>query len=385
MMRISQAGSRLEGQAAFKVLQRARELEARGRKILHFEIGEPDFDTPDHIKSACHRAVEGNRTHYVSSYGIPELREAVCAEVERTRGFRPDPGQVIITPGGNALIYFTMACVTDPGDAIMTPDPGFFTYWSSIGYLDRTLIPLPILEENEFRMDPDDVRRRLTPETKLIIMNSPQNPTGSVMTRGEVEEMADIAEEHDIYLLTDEMYSRMTYEAPHVSPAGRDRCRNRTILLDGFSKKYAMTGWRLGWGVAPEPLVERMGLLLQTIVGCTNSFVQHAGVAALEGGDRCITDMMEQFRQRRDILVRGLNRINGISCVTPGGAFYAFPNITGTGMSSSEFTEYLLEKGGIAILSGSDFGPRGEGYVRFCYASDIQRIREALEIMEGLF
>jgi len=382
---ISDAGHKLEGQAAFKVLQRAKDLEKQGRNILHFEIGEPDFDTPAHVKEAVQRALENNMTHYVSSYGIPELREAVCREVERTRGYYPDPQQVLITPGGNALIYFTMACVTNPGDAIMTPDPGFFSYWSNITYLGRKHIDLPILEENEFRMNPDDVRARITPETKLIIMNSPQNPTGSVMTRSEIQEMADIAEEHNVYLLTDEMYSKMTFESDHYSPSDRDECNQRTILLDGFSKKYAMTGWRLGWGVAPKEITEKMGLLLQTIVGCTNSFIQPAGVAALEGGDSCIQNMMTEFRKRRDILVKGLNKINGISCVVPQGAFYAFPNITGTGMTSNEFTTYLLEKGGIALLSGSDFGQHGEGYVRFCYASDIDHIQEALGIMEGLF
>ena len=385
MLGISEAASKLEGQAAFKVLQRANELESQGRRILHFEIGEPDFDTPAHIKDAERKALEDNQTHYVSSFGIPELRKAVCDEVERTRGFRPDPSQVIITPGGNTIIYFTLACTTNPGDTVMTPDPGFFSYWANIGFLGRNHIALPIKEENEFRMNPDDVRERITPETRLIIMNSPQNPTGSVMTRSEIGEMAEIAEEHDVFLLTDEMYSKMTYETGHYTPSIRDECNDRTILLDGFSKKYAMTGWRLGWGVAPAWVTEKMGLLLQTIVGCTNSFIQYAGVAALEGGDRCIEDMMAQFRKRRDILVRGLNRINGISCVVPQGAFYAFPNITGTGMSSSEFTNFLLEKGGIALLSGSDFGTHGEGYVRFCYASDIECIREALEIMEGLF
>jgi aspartate aminotransferase len=385
MLGISDAGNRLEGQAAFKVLQRARELEAQGKKILHFEIGEPDFDTPDHIKAANQKAIEKNETHYVSSYGIPELRNAVCDEVELTRGYRPDPEQVIITPGGNSIIYFAMACVTNPGDAIITPDPGFFTYWSGGAYLDRKLITVPLLEENQFRMNPDDVRKVITPETKLIIMNSPQNPTGSVMTKAEILEMADIAEEHDVYLLTDEMYSKMTYETPHFTPSVRDECKERTILLDGFSKKYAMTGWRLGWGVAPPIVTEKMGLLLQTIIGCTNSFIQRAGVAALKGGDQCIENMMGEFRKRRDILVKGLNGINGISCVVPQGAFYAFPNITGTGMTSTEFTNYLLEEGGISLLSGSDFGPHGEGYVRFCYASDVEHIREAIGIMEGLF
>lgn len=385
MLGISKAGKKLEGQAAFKVLQRAKELERQGKRILHFEIGEPDFNTPEHIVTAERRALADNQTHYVSSYGIPELREAVCVEVEKTRGFRPDPEQVLITPGGNAIIYFTMACLTNPGDVIMTPDPGFFSYWSNISYLDRKLIDLPILEENEFRMNPDDVRERITPDTKLIIMNSPQNPTGSVMTKSEIQEMSEIAEEHDVYLLTDEMYSKMTYESDHYTPSIRDQCKERTILLDGFSKKYAMTGWRLGWAVAPKEVTEKMGLLLQTIVGCTNSFIQHAGVAALEGGDQCIGDMMVEFRKRRDILVKGLNKINGISCVVPQGAFYAFPNITGTGMTSNEFMNFVLEKGGIALLSGSDFGQHGEGYVRFCYASDVERIREALDIMEGLF
>jgi len=385
MIRLSEAAKKLEGQAAFKVLQRAKELEWQGKNILHFEIGEPDFDTPSHIVKAERRAIDGKQTHYVSSYGIPELRKAVCEEVERTRGFHPDPEQVLISPGGNAIIYFTLACITNPGDAVMTPDPGFFSYWSNIGYLGRKIIDLPVLEKNEFRMNPDDVRERITPDTKLIIMNSPQNPTGSVMTKSEIDEMAEIAEEHDVYLLTDEMYSKMTYDVEHHTQSIRDECTERTILLDGFSKKYAMTGWRLGWGIAPKEITEKMGLLLQTIVGCTNSFIQYAGIAALEGGDQCVNEMMAEFRRRREILVNGLNRINGISCVMPQGAFYAFPNITGTGMSSNEFADFLLEKGGIALLSGRDFGKHGEGYVRLCYAVDIECIKEALEIMEGLF
>lgn len=385
MRGMAEAAHRLEGQAAFKVLGKAKEMERQGRRILHFEIGEPDFDTPDHIIEAERKAVDNKHTHYVSSYGIPELKDAICDEVERSRGFRPEPSQVLVTPGANPVIYFTLSCLTETHDEVITPDPGFFTYWSSIGYLGRKIVPVPLQERNEFRMNPDDVRKLVTPATKLIIMNSPQNPTGSVMTGKEVEDMAQIAEEHDTYLLTDEIYSKMTYDRPHHSPAIRDECKERTILLDGFSKKYAMTGWRLGYAVGPEKIIEKMGLLLQTTVGCTTSFIQHAGVAALEHGDGPINEMMSEFRKRRDLFINGLNGINGISCVMPQGAFYAFPNITGTGMSSDQFTEYVLEKGGIALLSGNSFGSMGEGFVRFSYATDVEIIKEALEIMRDLF
>ncbi len=385
MKHLSEAAHHLEGQAAFKVLARAQELERQGKNILHFEIGEPDFETPEHIIKAQQEAVDNKHTHYVSSAGILELREAVCREMERTRGFLPDPDQVLITPGGNAVILFSLACCVNPGEEILSPDPGFFTYNSSPEFLGMKKVPVPILEENEFRMNPDDVRERISEKTRFIIMNSPQNPTGSVMTKSEIEEMAEIAEEHDLYLLSDEMYSKMTYEQEHFSPSVRDLCRERTILLDGFSKKYAMTGWRLGYAVGPKDVIEKMTLLLQTIAGCTTSFVQHAGVAALEGGDDCVKEMMTEFRRRREVIVKGLNKINGISCVMPQGAFYAFPNIKGTGMSSAEFANHLLEKGGISLLSGDSFGSYGEGYVRFSYATHIDKIKEALERMEGLF
>ena len=382
---MSEGAKRLEGQAAFKVLARARQLERQGRNILHFEIGEPCFDTPVHIIEAERKAIENKHTHYVSSYGIPELRKAVCKEIEKTRGYLPDPEQVLITPGANSIIFFTAACVANPNEEVIYPDPGFFTYRSALGYLGNKQRPAPLLEENEFRMNPEDVKERITDDTRLIIMNSPQNPTGSVMTRNEIEEMAEIAEEHDVYLLTDEIYSKMTYERKHHTPSIRDECKERTILLDGFSKKYAMTGWRLGYAVGPAAIIKKMGLLLQTTVSCTPPFIQHAGIGALEGGDKCIEDMMGEFKQRRDIIIKGLNKIPGISCVMPQGAFYAFPNITGTGMSSDEFVSCLLEKGGIAILSGPDFGEYGEGFVRFSYATDIEKIKEALERMEALF
>ena len=385
MRRMAEAAQYLEGQAAFIILARAKELERQGKNILHFEIGEPDFDTPAHVIEGQRKAIEDKHTHYVPSSGVLELKEAVCWEVERTRGFRPDPEQVLVTPGGNLVIYFSLACLVNPGEEVLSPDPGFFSYNSALSFLGIKKVAIPILEENEFRMNPDDVRKRITPETRFIIMNSPQNPTGSVMTKGEIEEMAGIAEEHNLYLLTDEMYSKMTYEREHFSPTVRDECKERTILLDGFSKKYAMTGWRLGYAVGPADIIEKMSLLLQTTVGCTTAFVQYAGVAALEGGDECIKDMMSEFTRRRNVFINGLNKLNGISCVMPQGAFYAFPNITGTGLSSDEFTSFLLEKGGIAHLSGTSFGERGEGFVRFSYATHIDTIKEALERMEALF
>ncbi len=384
MKKMSKTTKNLQGQAAFRVLARAKQLERKGRNILHFEIGEPDFDTPAHIIEAERKAIDNKQTHYVQSNGIVELKEAVCREIEKTRGFLPEASQVLIAPGANPIIYFALSCLANPKDEIISPDPGFFTYNSAIRYLDQKLVSVPILEENEFRMNPSDVRERITSKTRLVIMNSPQNPTGSVMTKNEIAEMAEISEEHDLYLLSDEIYSKMTYERKHYSPAVNDECRERTILLDGFSKKYAMTGWRLGYAVGPTDVIEKMGLLLQTIVSCTPPFIQHAGVGALEGGDKCIEDMMSQFRKRRDVFINGLNKIPGISCVMPQGAFYAFPNITKTGMNSDEFTEFLLEKGGIALLSGNAFGRYGEGFVRFSYATDIEKIKEALERMRNI-
>ena len=384
MKGFTQEAQRLTGQAAFKVLAKAKALERKGVDVLHFEIGEPDFDTPQHIKDAAMKALAEGKTSYVNSWGIPELREAICDEIELTRGFRPDMDQVLVAPGANPVIYFATACLVGKGQNMILQDPGFLTYYSVLDYLGVRGNRVILKEENEFRMDPEDLNDAIDENTSLILMNSPSNPTGGVMTKKEIERVAEIAEEKDIYLLSDEIYSKMTYDLRHYTPSVRDECRERTIILDGFSKAYAMTGWRLGYCVGPPEVIEKMGLLLQTIVSCTNAFIQYGAIAALKGPQH-ITEMMAEFRERRNVLIAGLNSIPKLKCVNPQGAFYAFPNITGTGMTSQEFADFALEELGVALLPGTAFGPGGEGYVRLSYATCIEDIEKAIERMrEGL-
>jgi len=381
MKGFSEESGRLTGQPAFKVLARARELERAGRDILHFEIGEPDFDTPQHIKDAAIKALMDGKTDYVNSWGVLGLREAICDEVERTRGFRPDVNQILVSPGANPIIYYVIACTIGHGQNLVLCDPGFMSYYAVLDYTGIKGKRVLLKEENEFRMDPEDVSDAVDDKTGLIIMNSPSNPCGSVMTKTEIDRMAEIAEEKDVYLLTDEIYGKMTYDQKHFSPAVRDECKERTIILDGFSKAYAMTGWRLGYAIGPADLIEKMGLLLQTIISCTTTFVQYGGIAALKGDQKCVSDMMAEFTKRREAIVTGLNSLPNISCVKPQGAFYAFPNITKTGMTSQEFANYALNEMGVAILPGTGFGPGGEGYVRFSYASSVEDINKAIERM----
>lgn len=384
MKGFSAGADRLVGQAAFSVLAKAKELEKQGKHVLHFEIGEPDFDTPEHITKAAMDAARAGETHYVNSYGIPELREAICDEIEKTRGFRPDMDQILVCPGANPVIFFAAACLINPSQNMALQDPGFLTYYSVLDYTGIRGNMVKLKEENEFRMDPEDLLDVIDQDTRMILMNSPSNPTGGVMTKAEIERVGEIAEEKDLYLLSDEIYSKMTYDLPHYSPSVRDQCRERTIILDGFSKAYAMTGWRLGYAVGPAPVIEKMGLLLQTIVSCTPSFIQHGGVAALKG-PQPTAEWMKEFRERRDVLVDGFNSIPKLSCVKPEGAFYAFPNITGTGMTSQEFADFALEELGIALLPGTAFGPGGEGYVRLSYATAIDDIKMAIHrLREGL-
>lgn len=383
MVELSDAAQRLRGQAAFKVLEKAEEMEAQGADVLHFEIGEPDFDTPTYIKQSAMEALKRGETTYVNSKGIVELRRRIQEEVERTRGFRPDIDQILVTPGGNVNIFLTISCLVNGDETVIYPDPGFFSYSSTINYLDREAQPVPLLEENKFRLDPTDVRERIDENTKLIIMNSPSNPTGSMMKKGEIEEMAEIAQEHECYLLSDEVYKEITYGRGFHSPSPIDECKERTIILDSFSKEYAMTGWRLGYAVGPAKLIEKMSLLIQTTVSCTAPFIQWGGRRALER-HKFPKKMVDVFRKRRDTLIKGLNQLPDIHCVKPTGAFYAFPNIKDTGMSSAEFSEFLLEKGKIATLSGAAFGAHGEGYIRLSYATSLEDIKEALKRMEDL-
>jgi len=379
--RLSLAAEKLEGQPMFKVLAKVQELERKGRDIVHFEIGDPDFDTPANIVNAACEALKRGETHYTSSMGIREFREAVCWTTGKTRGFTPSIEQVLVTPSANIIIYYVIRCLVNPGDEIIVPDPGFPSYYSAIKFCDAVPVRVPLKEENEFRMDPEDVRKKITEKTRLIILNSPQNPTGAVMKPEEIDKMAEIAEEYDVFLYSDEVYARMIFDESTTfrSPSSRDRCQKRTIVANGFSKAFAMTGWRLGVAVGPEDVIEKMGLLLQTTSSCVSPFIQKAGIEAIKGNQTEVVMMMDEYKKRRDILVDGLNSILGIRCLKPGGAFYVFPNITGTGLSSEQFADLMLGKAGVALLPGTNFGEAGKGFVRLCYAVSRERIGEGVE------
>ena len=385
MVKLSNGASRIYGEAAFEVLAKAQELERQGKDILHFEIGEPDMETPENVARAGIQAIKDKKTHYVPSIGLLELRKAVQDEVEKTRGYRPDLEQIIIIPGLKPGIFFSMLATVNPGDEVIYQDPGYPTYGSVSSFLGAKGVLVPLLEENEFRMNPDDIKERITEKTKLIVVNSPQNPTGSVMTKSELDDVAELAEEHDIFVVSDEIYSKMTYDTVHYTPTARDEAKERTVLLDGFSKYYAMTGWRLGYVVAPSKLAERLQDFLVSAVSCTAAFTQWAGVEALTGDQSFIPDMMARFKEKRDRIVKGLNSIPQFSCQAPKGAFYTFPNIKKTGMTSQECADHLLYKAGVATLPGTAFGPYGEGYIRFSYATTLDNIDAAVERIKKSF
>ena len=379
MPELSKGAHRIYGEAAFEVLAKAQELERKGKHIIHFEIGEPDMETPKNIVDAGIKAIQNKKTHYTPSVGILELRKAIQDEVEKTRGYRPDLEQVVITPGLKPGIFFSMLAIVNPGEEVIYQDPGYPTYGSVSSFLGAKGVMIPLLEENEFRMNPDDIKKRITKKTKLIIVNSPQNPTGSVMTKSELDEIAMIAEEYDIFIVSDEIYSKMTYETKHYTPTARDKAKERTVLLDGFSKYFAMTGWRLGFMVAPKKMAQRLQDFLVSAVSCTADFTQWAGVEALTSDQSFISDMMKRFKEKRDRIIKGLNTIPGFSCLSPRGAFYAFPNIKKTGMSSQECADHLLYNAGVATLPGTAFGPYGEGYIRFSYANTLENIDLAID------
>lgn len=385
MVKLSEGSNRIYGEAAFEVLAKAQELERQGKSVLHFEIGEPDMETPKNVMQAGILAIRNNKTHYEPSTGIVELRKAVQKEVESTRGYRPSLEQIVITPGLKPGIFFSMLSIVNPSDEVIYQDPGYPTYGSVTSFIGAKGIMVPLLEENEFRMNPEDIKEKITEKTKVIIVNSPQNPTGSVMTKSELEAIAELAEEHDIYIISDEIYSKMTYETNHYTPTSRDEAKERTVLLDGFSKYYAMTGWRLGYMVVPVKMAERLKDFLVSAVSCTASFTQWAGIEALTCNQNFISEMTKRFKEKRDKIVRGLNSISGFRCLTPKGAFYSFPNIKGTGMSSEECAEHLLYKAGVATLPGTAFGPYGEGFLRFSYATTLENINMAIKRIRELF
>jgi aspartate aminotransferase len=384
-MKTAERMGRLGTESAFEVLARAKALERQGKQIVHLEIGEPDFDTPAHIKEAAKRALDAGATHYGPSAGLPELREAIARHVSATRGVPVAPEQVVVTPGAKPIMFFTIMALVGRGDEVIYPNPGFPIYESVINFVGGTPVPIPLRESSEFGFDLELFETSVSSRTKLIIINSPQNPTGGVLDRAQIERIAAIARRHQVPVLTDEIYRQFLYEGEFVSILQVPDLHRQTILLDGFSKSYAMTGWRLGYGVFPPELVEHITRLMVNSASCTASFVQLAGIAALEGEQAAVGRMVAEFRRRRDILVDGLNKLPGVRCLRPRGAFYVFPNITGTGRSSAEVADRLLNEAGVAALSGAAFGAHGEGYLRFSYANSEANLRTALERMRPVF
>lgn len=369
-------------ESAFEVLAKARALEATGRKIIHLEIGEPDFDTPAHIKEAATEALRQGFTHYVAAPGIPELREAVGDFFGRTgRGHYP-ADRVVITPGAKPIMFYAIMALCEEGDEVIYPDPGFPMYESITSFAGARPVPAPLHEEHQFRVDPEEVAALITDRTKLIVLNSPHNPCGSALTREDVEAIAELALRHDLYVLSDEVYWAIRYDGEHHSIAALDGMQDRTILLDGCSKTHAMTGWRLGFVGLPPDLVEPYSRMIINSVSCSAAFTQRAALAALTGPWEPIQAMIDEFHKRREVIVDGLNRIPGVSCTMPGGAFYAFPNITELGFPSETVAEHLLQNAGVACLAGTAFGPNGQGYLRFSYANSIDAIRDALDAVE---
>lgn len=382
-MRLASRMQRLGTETAFEVLVRARALETQGRDVVHLEIGEPDFDTPENVREAGVTAIRDGWSHYGPSAGQPELRQAIADYINRSRGTNYSAANVVVTPGGKPIMFFLIMALLEEGDDAIYPDPGFPIYRSMIDFVGARAIPLPIRESNQFRLDVDELASLITPRTRFLIINSPANPTGGVLTRQDLEAIANLAVEHDLFVLADEIYSEILYDGEHHSIAVFPGMAERTAILDGFSKSYAMTGWRLGYGLMPVDLAEQISRLMVNSVSCTASLVQRAGIEALTGPQESVRDMVEAFRQRRDLMVAGLNEIPGISCLEPAGAFYVFPNIAGTGMASKPFADMLLDEFGVAALSGTSFGEHGEGYLRVSYANSEQNLTKALERIDA--
>lgn len=384
MKSLSNIAACVEGQPMFAILDKAQKLERNGLKILHFELGEPDFDTPSNIVDATCDALKSGNTHYTSSMGLYDFRLAIQETTQKSRGFTPKIEQILVTPGANSIIYFTIKCVVNPGEEVIVPDPGFPTYFSAIKACGAVPVTVPLREENSFRLDPKDLEKRITDKTRLIIINSPSNPTGASMTANEIEEVAKIAKKYDLYLLSDEIYGRLIFNADSIflSPSYIDECKDRTVIINGFSKAFAMTGWRLGVAIGPEELIEKMGLLVSTIVSCVPPFIQVAGIEAINGDQSSIQAMKDEYEVRRRVLVDGLNSLPGVSCIMPSGAIYAFPNISNTGMTSEEFADFALEKAGVALLPGTNFGEYGEGFVRMCYVNSLDNIEKAIAALD---
>lgn len=384
MKKLAKITDGLIGQPMFKLLVKAKEMERAGREVYHFEIGDSDFRAHQHIIDATKEALDNDQTHYVDSMGIPELREAVCEHTEKALGFKPKVEQVVIMPS-NSIIDFVLRTICDPQDEVIYPDPGFSTYIAVTNYTGIKKVGLPLREVNGFHMEASAIVKRITKKTKLIIVNSPQNPTGAVLDEDEVEGIYKAAKEHDLYLLSDEIYSRVIYGKTHYSPAVFDKCRERTIILNGFAKNYSMPGWRLGYAIGPEEVIKKMGVLFQTIYSCFPPFIQYAGIRALNSGQEQIEKRISQYKALRDLMVKRLNEIPGVSCLVPEGACYVFPSIKGTGLTSEEFADFVLTHAGVALLPGTCFGEYGQGYVRLCYTRKEEKIDLACAKMKEIF
>jgi aspartate/methionine/tyrosine aminotransferase len=378
IMKLAERMGRIGTETAFEAAARARALEATGRSVIHLEIGEPDFDTPANIRDAAKRALDRGATHYTPTPGIPELRAAIASDATARKGFAVTPDRVVVVPGGKPVMFFAVLALVDEGDEVIYPDPGFPIYESMARYVGGRAVPCPIRQEKGFRLDPDELASLVTPRTRLVILNSPANPTGGVSTREDLERIAAIAREHDFTILADEIYGRILYEGEHVSIASLPDMAERTIVLDGFSKTYAMTGWRLGYAILPEALVTPFSRLIVNSVSCTNAATQWAGVEALTGPQDSVDAMVAEFKTRRDLIVDGLNSIPGVSCVRPAGAFYAFPDISATGLTGAELADRLLNEGGVSALAGTAFGQVGRYHLRFSYATSRENIAEAV-------
>ena len=384
-MELANRMERIGGEGAFEVLVRAQALKARGRDIIHLEIGEPDFPTPANIVEAAKRALDEEWTHYGPTQGLPELREAIARYISSSRNVSVGGQHVNVVPGGKPIIFFPMLALLEPGDEVIYPNPGFPIYESMINFLGATPVPMPLLEDRGFSFDLDRLRDSITDRTKMLILNSPQNPTGGLIPENEIREIADIVQDRDLIILSDEIYSRIYYtpEAP-FSIASLPGMLERTIILDGFSKTYAMTGWRIGFGVMPEWLVDAVNKLMANSNSCTASFTQRAAIEALEGPQDSVQSMVDEFTRRRSAFCAALNEIPGFRCALPGGAFYAFANVKGTGMPSKMLADYLLEEAGVSCLDGAAFGAYGDGYIRFSYANSLENLMEAASRIQSV-
>jgi len=366
-------------ETAFEVLAKAKALEKQGKDIVHLEIGEPDFDTPKNIKEAATKAIHDGYTHYVPAAGIPEVTKTIAEYISKTRNIEVSPEEVVVTPGAKPIMFFSILALVNPGEEVMYQNPGFPIYESVINFVGAKPVPIPLKEEKNFRLDPEYVKQNVTAKTKMIIINSPENPTGGVLTKKDLKAIADcIKDRDDVFILSDEIYSRIIYEAKHESIASLPGMKEKTILLDGFSKTYAMTGWRLGYGVMRKDLAQKIAQLMVNSNSCTCAFTQMAGMEALKGSQEEPARMVAAFKRRRETIVSGLNNINGVTCKKPLGAFYVFPNITDVGMNCRRLSDYLLNKAGVAVLPGTSFGQYGEGYLRLSFANSVEKIEKAL-------